>query len=347
MIQKGIPEFRKDIDRAIEFLHSPGRHIALITHVNPDGDAIGSSLGLLRVLENFGHTCTAIVPNDFPRCLKWMAGADRVLRYDLQPGRTLDKLKEAEMIIALDFNEIGRIKRLADEWHNLQAFRLLIDHHPGIQAHFDSVLSDQSASSTAELVYRFITECSLLDRMDREAAECLFSGIMTDTGCFSYNSSSPLTWRIVAELIAMGIDKDAIYHQIYDNYSAGRMRLLGFTLHERMEVLPEYRTAYLWLSTNDLQRFGFVSGDSEGFVNYPLSIEGIRFSAFFVEKEDHIKVSFRSKGKVDVNQMMRRIFQGGGHVNASGGECNESLGETISRFRAALPGYKAELNHEA
>lgn len=325
-------------------LRNPGKRIVLIIHINPDGDALGSSLGLLKLFQNLGHEGQVISPNDYPEFLKWLHGTSQVKVFKKYPEQCIKLIREAEMIFAIDFNELKRVKELNDTFEHSTAHKVLIDHHPDPDMQVDCMLSDTSASSTAELVYRFITESDLLPWVDEDVASCLFTGIMTDTGCFSYNSSHRKTWDTVSELLGYGIDKDRIYSLTYDNYSSHRMRLLGFSLNEKMEVLPEYRTGFIWLSKEDLKKYKFEAGDTEGFVNYPLSIKDIRFSAIFIEKEDHVRISFRSKGNFAVNEFSKKYFNGGGHRNASGGESFLSLAETLKRFRELLPIYKEKLS---
>jgi phosphoesterase RecJ-like protein len=333
-----------DISATTDLLNKPGKRISILIHINPDGDALGSSLGLLRLLEKLGHTCTVISPNDYPEFLKWLPGTDQVIIFEESASIALDTLQRSDMIFAVDFNSLKRVKKLNDGFNASKAHKVLIDHHPHPDMEVNCVLSDTSASSTAELVYRFVREAGFMSRMDKDIASCLYVGIMTDTGCFSYNSSGRKTWETVAELLDLGIEKDRLYYLTYDNYSADRLRLLGFSLNEKMEVFPEYRTGIIWLTREDLQKYHHSVGDTEGFVNYPLSIKGIRFSALFIEKEDHIRISFRSKGNFAVNDFSRKYFNGGGHANASGGESFLSITETIRRFKELLPTYKDALS---
>lgn len=326
-----------------DLLLKPGKQIAIITHINPDGDALGSSLGLLNLFRKMGHHCHAICPNDYPGFLKWLPGTEYLIIYKKEHDRSVDLLKLADLIFAIDFNELKRVKELNEVVESSRAHKVLIDHHPDPDIAVDCMITDTSSSSAAELVYHFIVEAGLLEWMDEDIASCLFTGIMTDTGCFSYNSSNRITWETVATLLDYGIDKDRIYSLTYDNYSSDRMRLLGFSLNEKMEVLPEYRTGLIWLSKDDLRRYNFKAGDSEGFVNYPLSIKGIRFSALFIEKEDHVRVSLRSKGDFEVNEFSKKHFNGGGHRNASGGESYMGLAETVKQFKELLPAYKDKL----
>jgi len=334
----------KSLDKLNSLLWtSPGR-IVLITHFNPDGDAVGSTLALQKCLIKAGHDCSVVTPNDFPSFLKWLPGAESIIILPGNENKVAELIRSSDLVFFMDFNDIRRMRGISEPVSRSPAFKVLIDHHPDPLVEVDCMLSDTTVSSTAELVYRFMTQVSLKEKMDKDIAVCLFAGIMTDTGCFSYNSSSPETFKIVADLLLYGIEKDSIYDKIYDNYSAYRMRLLGFCLNERMEYLPDYRTALIWLNLKDQEKYNFQTGDSEGFVNYPLSIKGIRFSAFFIEKEDHVKISLRSKGKFPVNTFSAEHFNGGGHLNAAGGESYESLETTLGKFRDLLPRYQDELN---
>jgi bifunctional oligoribonuclease and PAP phosphatase NrnA len=336
-LKKGMKVLQKKLSE------KPGK-VVIITHFNPDGDAIGSALGLSRILSRLGHTCSVIVPNDFPSFLKWLPGAEDIITLKGNESKVSEMIESSGMLFFVDFNDIRRMKEIQKPVSMSSAYRVLIDHHPDPMVKADSMLSDTSVSSTAELIYRFVMENGLKKYMDQDTAICLFVGIMTDTGCFSYNSSVPETYQAVAELLKYNIDKDQIYYRIYDNFSCDRLRLLGFCLNERMEYYPEYRTAFIWMNRIDQEKFNFRTGDSEEFVNYPLSIKGVRFSAFFIERDDHVKVSFRSKGDFPVNVFSSRHFDGGGHRNASGGESYDSLNAVLEKFRGLLPEYRDQLN---
>jgi phosphoesterase RecJ-like protein len=318
--------------------------VTIITHINADGDAIGSSLGLLRILTHAGFECRVVVPNPYPGFLQWLPGNEMIYILTQDEPLIVDWIQKSRLVFFLDFNDPARIKSLFDQAAGSGAFITLVDHHPEPKIKAHCQVSDTRVSSTAELVYRWIHKTGLSKFIDCDVATCLYAGIMTDTGCFSYNSSTPETYHIVADLLLYGIDKDRIYYRIYDNFSCDRMRLLGLGLNERLEFFPEYRTAMIWLCHDDLKKYNFRTGDSEGFVNYPLSIKGIRFSAFFIEREDHIKVSFRSKGNFPVNKFSADYFNGGGHLNASGGESYDSLEATLQKFRLLLPRFKKTLN---
>jgi phosphoesterase RecJ-like protein len=274
-----------------------------------------------------------------------MEGAEQILDFRGQEQQVEEELAKADLIFCLDFNEPDRLAGIKDLLERTDVLTILIDHHPNPAKFTDHVVSVPSASSTAELVYQMILELDGPDSVDKTIAECLFVGIMTDTGCFSFNSSEPGTYIIVSELLKKGLNKDYIHSLVYDNFSEERMRMLGYSLKEKMVVLPEHRTAYIHLSKEEMQRFNHLSGDTEGFVNYPFSIKDIRVTALFLEKKDHVKISFRSKGDFPVNRFASKYFNGGGHHNAAGGESTENLDETLKRFEGLIAEHSDEINH--
>ena len=317
----------------------------ILTHVNPDGDAIGSILGLYWFLINKGCNVSMATPNHFPHFLKWMDGTQKILDFKRKPDRVIAELMKADLIFLLDLNEPDRLGGIQDHLKDLDAWTIMVDHHPDPAGFTDYTISETQASSTAELVYQLICDIDGQDLVDRRIAECLFTGIITDTGCFSYNSSNPQTFGMVAELLKKGIDKDRIYSLVYNNYSVERMHLLGYSLKDKMVVLPELRTAYISLTAEELRRYSHKTGDTEGFVNYPFTIGNIRVTALFLEKEDHIKISFRSKGDFKINKFAQKYFNGGGHENAAGGEYPESLEITLARFEGLIANYANEIRH--
>jgi bifunctional oligoribonuclease and PAP phosphatase NrnA len=319
------------------------KHILILSHRNPDGDAIGASLALYNIFLQMEHKVDIIVPNAFPKFLKWMQHAGKIRVYSNSPTAADKILIKAEIIFALDFNDLGRIQELEKALKQSGAFKVLIDHHPDPRDFADLVISDATSSSTAELVYDFIISMDLSSRINKPVADCIYAGIMTDTGCFSYNSSQPETFNKVASLLSYGIDKDYIYDRVYNTFSFDRMRLMGYCLNEKTEYLPQYATAYITLTQAELKEYNFRIGDAEGFVNLPLSIEGIRFSALFIEKQDMIKISLRSKGNFAVNEIASLHFHGGGHKNAAGGESYESMQKTVDKFVNLLQDYKDDL----
>lgn len=318
----------------------------LFTHVNPDGDAIGTMLGLYWFLVALGHRVSMIVPNEIPFYLKWLPGCEKILVAHDHFEPSVNALREADLLICVDFNEPERLDQLKDEFMRSKTVKVLIDHHPGPKEFTDLVICVPETGSSSELVYNLIVATRYGRLVDKKMAECFFVGIMTDTGCFNYNSSNPETYRLVADLLEKGIDKDDIFNKVYDNYSADRMRLLGFSLDKKMVVIPEYRTAYIALTREELAKYNHVTGDTEGFVNFPFSIKGIKVTALFLEKEDYIKISFRSRGKFEINTFCKKHFNGGGHKNAAGGESYTSLDETVKAFVNLLPLYKHALLSE-
>lgn len=332
-----IKELKELIDRAKQPL--------IITHYNPDGDAIGSALGFYHYLVKKGKNPIVVSPNDYPEFLHWIPGNENVVVYKRNNGTVLNALKDADVIFALDFNDSDRINGLEKFLLEAPGKKVLIDHHPEPGSFVDLIISDTQYSSTAELVYHVIESLGDEDLIDKKIAECIYTGIMTDTGSFNYNSSNPYTYYVVSKLIELGIDKDMIYGNIYDNYSEDRMRLLGYCLNQKMEVFHDYHTAFISISKDELKKFNFAPGDSEGFVNYPLSIKRIYFTAIFIEKDDEIKISFRSKGNFSTNKFAEKHFNGGGHKNASGGSSKDTFNDTLKKFRSLLPQYKNELDH--
>lgn len=322
------------------------KKIAVLTHTNPDGDAIGSLLGLGLFLKAMGHDVQVMTPNPYPEFLQWLPGNGEVVIFTRRKAKAIRIIEEAEIIFCLDFNASNRFEGLETCLQSAKGIKILIDHHPHPQPEYDLLFSNTAVSSTAELVYEFMEGTGKKDLISKEIAECLYVGIMTDTGNFSFNSSEMRTFEIVAALLNLGIEKDKIYSLVYDNFSENRMRLLGYCLSEKMVVLPEYHTAYISLNQEEQQRFKFDTGDSEGFVNYPLSIKGIIFSALLTEQKDKsIRISFRSKGSFATNVFAETHFEGGGHKNASGGKSLLPLNETISKFEALLPLFKKDLEY--
>lgn len=317
--------------------------IVIIPHHNPDGDAIGSALGVFNLLKGFGKIPQVISPNDFPEFLDWLPGREDVIVAYRKKELAQSLIQQADLLIMTDFNCPTRIKGIEEWVLESKAKKILIDHHPEPKEFTDLTFSDISVSSTAELLYEFFLGAGLERFIDHDVSACLFTGIMTDTGSFSYNSSNPRTYEVVGALLKQGIDKDKIHSMVFNNFSARRMQLLGYCLHEKFVVLPEYNTGYISITLEELKQFDFQPGDTEGFVNYPLSVKGIIFSAIFIEKKDQVKASFRSKGNFAANQFSAKHFNGGGHRNAAGGECDLDMESCLKHFTELLPQYKAEL----
>lgn len=317
-----------------------GKKLVIVPHENPDGDAIGSAVGLAEIMKNIGHAVQIISPGDYPEFLKWFSSDVEILVFDKNKTKAKAAFKKADVLLCVDFNEAKRAGDLEKYILGFNRTKILIDHHPYPVKFCDYTISEPTYSSTAELIFDVIGSVNFEKYINHSAAEALYTGIMTDTGSFSHNTSNPNTFKVVSELMAYGINTDKIQSNVYHNFSASRMKLLGYCLNEKMEVFPEYRSAVIFISKEELERFNFEPGDTEGFVNYPLSINNIVFSALFIEKEDYVKASFRSKGNFPSNTFSKNHFGGGGHLNAAGGETKLSLNEAVEEFRQLLGQYK-------
>ncbi|MDQ0783371.1 bifunctional oligoribonuclease/PAP phosphatase NrnA [Chryseobacterium sp. W4I1] len=320
----------------INTLLTPESKIVILTHYNPDGDAIGSSLGLKHYLTAKGIPAEVIVPNDFPKFLKWMPESKKVIIGEYKRKYAFELISSADVIFCLDFNSPSRIGILGDWLTRAKAKKILIDHHQQPE-NFDFVYSDTVIPATSQMIYHFIEAMEDEALVNQNIAECLYTGIMTDTGGFRFRSTSATTHRIIANLIEKGADPSVITSNTWDTNTVSRLHLLALVLG-RIEVVNDGTVAVLSLTRNELKEFGFQKGDTEGFVNYGLSIAGVKMAAFFMEDlyDDFIKISFRSKDDVDVNQFSRKYFSGGGHINAAGGKSDESLADTIETFKKRL-----------
>ncbi len=332
----------KDIKELKELLSSP-RNIVITTHHRPDGDAIGSSLGLYHYLMMGKHNVTVITPSDFPDFLHWMDGVDKIIDFGSNPLKAISVTSEADIIFCLDFNQLKRLEKYEEFVSKSKAKKILIDHHLDPDKIFDYTFSFSEACSACELIYLFIEAMGDKTKISKPMAECIYTGIMTDTHSFRYETMRASTHRIIASLIDAGAENFRIHENVYDNFSANRLRLLGYCISEKMKVLTEFRTAYISLTKEELKRFNYQAGDTEGIVNYALSIKGIKLAALFMERDGEIKISLRSKDEFSVKDMSSKHFEGGGHRNASGGRSSESLQKTTDRFVSILPQYKDEL----
>jgi len=333
-----------EIKELKQLLSSP-KNLVIVPHRNPDGDAVGSSLGLLHFLQKMNHNVTVVAPNDFPDFLKWMPQSEKVLKYDLQNRQSKRAIDEADFIFLLDFNALHRIG--SDMQSYLEKYEgdfIMIDHHqqPDNIARF--TYSDTSICSTCQMIYHFIEKLDMVSVVDENIASCLYAGIMTDTGSFRFASTTSTTHRIIADLIDKGAENAKIHNQVYDTNSIGRLHLLGVALNN-LVVIPEYNAAYISMTRKELDAHNFQKGDTEGVVNYALSVKGIVLAAIFIEDPDQgiIKISLRSKGSFSVNKFARNHFDGGGHDNASGGRTELSIKETVDKFVGLLPQYKDDL----
>jgi phosphoesterase RecJ-like protein len=297
-------------------------------------------------MKGLGYATEVISPNEFPQFLAWMPGSSgiRIARNDHEQCKEL--IRQAGVIFCLDFNALDRLESLAEPVRKSAGCKILIDHHPSPLPEFDIMFSRVDTSSTAELVYEFIDSFGREDMISREVAECIYAGIMTDTGSFSFSCNYESTYRVVAGLIRKGIDAENIHRMVYDTYSEDRMRLLGFAISEKLVVLPEYHAAYIALTRADLNRFNYQIGDTEGIVNYALSIKGINLAVLLTERERLIRLSFRSKGHFSVNELARNHFEGGGHRNAAGGNSYISMEQTLVRLKKMLRTYKKDLDYD-
>jgi len=317
--------------------------ILITTHTNPDGDAIGSSLALAFYLKKKNHRVHVMAPDPFPDFLAWMPGHEDILFFSRDQEKCISVIQQADMIIAADYNNFGRLNDAAPLVRQSKAVKVLIDHHLNASDEFDYKISISRISSTSELVYNFVEAMGDVHLLDKNIAECIYTGIITDTGSLSYACNYVKTYLIIAELFRLGIDGEHLHRLIYDTYSESRLRLLGYSISDQLIVMPEFNTAFITLSASDLQRFNHQIGDTEGVVNYALSIKDINLAALFMERDGLVKVSFRSKGNFSVDTLAREHFNGGGHRNAAGANCDTTLEDTILKFRKILPLYQSKL----
>ena len=328
-----IHKLKRDIEDA--------ERIVMVTHVGPDGDAMGAALGMWHFLMTLNKIPKVIVPSPPPNFLMWMPGADKVLIYrDKQEEADLI-IDEADLILVLDFNTPSRLALLEEKITSSKARKVLIDHHLNPNHDFvNVVISYPQISSTSELVFRAICRMGHFSDINLGCAECIYTGMMTDTGGFTYNSNHEEIYSIIYELIKIGVDKDEIYRKVYNTFSADRMRLMGYCLYKKMKIYPEFQAALITLTQEELKEFNYENGDAEGFVNIPLSISNVNFTVFMREDPDKIKVSLRSEGSFPTNKFAAEVFGGGGHLNASGGESYTTLEEAVRKFEDALPKFK-------
>ena len=327
-------------------LLSAAKRIFITTHQKPDGDALGSSLGLYHILKRTGHDVKVIAPTDYPDFLSWLPGNDEVIIFEEKQSQALEFLDQSDIIFCLDFNDLKRVNNLGGHIKKSKAKKVLIDHHLEPTDFDDYRLWTNHASSTAELVYDFICLIGQEDLVDVQVAECIYTGMMTDTGSFRFSSTTPRSHQIAARLIEKGLAVSKIHELIFDTFTEKKLRFFGYALHEKLKVLPEYNAAYFAITSEELSRFALGTGDTEGLVNYALAISGIKLAAFISDrtpshsKEKIIKLSLRSKGEVPANEICRKYFNGGGHKNAAGGQTRTSLEETTALFEKILSEYK-------
>lgn len=327
---------------------SSSKNIVIVPHRNPDGDAMGSTLALCQYFISKNHSATVVAPNEYPDFLRWLPGSDEhVILFDKQNKQAKRVIDNSDIIFLLDFNALHRVgddmEKTLETYENDFA---MIDHHQQPDSVAAYLYSDTSICSTAQMVYHFLEMLGDTESITKDIATCLYTGIMTDTGSFRFRSTTSETHRIVAKLIEKGAENDKIHSNVYDSNSYNRLLLLGQAL-TNLKILPEYKTAFITLSEKEKKKFGYKKGDTEGIVNYALSLNDIVFAAIFIEDEEQkiIKISFRSKGVFSVNQFARNYFNGGGHDNAAGGKSDLSLSDTVKHFTSLLPNYKDELQN--
>lgn len=310
----------------------------LTCHTGPDGDAIGSTLGLANYLKELGKEAVVIVPDAYPDFLAWMSGSQEILRYDKHREKADLMIGMSDVIFAMDYNSLSRVDDMGDSIAKSKARKVLVDHHLMPDSFCDLNFSFPQLSSTCEVVFRLIVAMGGYELLTKAACECIYGGIMTDTGNLSYGPCGEELYAIVSMLMQKDINKDRIYNKVYNNYSEGRLRLMGYVLYKKMRVFPEYHTALITLTREEMKRFNFNKGDTEGLVNIPLQMKGIYFSAFLREDTDKdlIRVSLRSQGTFACNKFAAQYFSGGGHLNASGGQYDGSLKDACVLFERAL-----------
>ncbi|MDR2968708.1 MAG: bifunctional oligoribonuclease/PAP phosphatase NrnA [Tannerellaceae bacterium] len=344
MISKIIGE--EKIQKTHKYIEK-GDSFVIVSHVSPDGDSLGSSLALYHFLTKYGKdNVSVIVPNLYPSFFNWMPGRKEIIVHEKYPEFAEQLIRDADVIFCLDFNEPKRLEGMASAVLAAEGRKVRIDHHLDPADFCRVVISHPEISSTSEMIFRLICRMGLFNLIDKNTAECIYTGMMTDTGAFTYNSNKPEIYTIVGELIKKGIEKDLIYRKVNHAYSESRLRLMGYVLNEKMKIYPELHTALITLSKEELKRFDYRPGDTEGLVNMPLSISGIVFSVFLREDGDCIKVSLRSIGNFPVNEFSGKYFNGGGHLNASGGEYYGLLEDAVALFEKGLAEFNPDNNEE-
>lgn len=322
--------------KALRQLLEQSEKIVITCHLSPDGDAIGSSLGLFHVLTSIGKTVNVVTPDLLPKSLMGLAGARDILPYTRYSEFADQLFQEADLIVCLDFNSLKRVDKMSTILAKATAPKVLIDHHLDPENFADVIISHPEMSSTCVLLFRVLCRLELLDKIDKKAAECIYTGMMTDTGNFTYNSNDPDTYVIIAELLRKGINKDALYSMVCNTNSESRLRLNGYAVNNKMELFPEHQAALITLTNDELKEFDYEKGDTESIVNVPLSIPGITYSIFLRDDVEYIKVSARSKGDFAVNRICEQYFNGGGHKNAAGGEFYGTMEEAVGQFMSLL-----------
>ena len=332
----------EDIKKVKALLFGLGQDIVILSHRNPDGDAIGSSLGLMHYLKSLGHSVHIILPSDYPPPFAWMPLIEDIIIFDTEPTVSTNIINRANIAFCLDFNALDRIDKVGEVLRKRNIPMVMIDHHLDPEPFCDYVFSDTTASSACEMVYRFICDLGQKHKISRETLDCLYTGILTDTGSFKY-STSPTLFRTVADMMEQGVDGFKIQDLVFNSMNEKQLRLVGHSLNNRVEYLPELKTAILTLTKQDFSDFGIIRGDTEGIVNYLLMVKDIKLAIFVTEQPNIVKLSMRSKGDFSAQDICRKYFNGGGHKNASGGYMHASLSNVIKKIKDVLPEYKEKL----
>jgi len=322
--------------------------VAIVTHYNPDGDALGSALALYHYYKNEGIEVNVLLPNQFPSFLSWMPGSEHILIGEQNSTKSKKILKEADVLYFVDMNAPHRASALFENViKKSKAFKILIDHHVNPDIDCDVIFSVPSASSTCQLVYEYLFDHLKVpkEKLTLDMANCIYTGIITDTGSLTFSCNDPKLYLILSQLIKRGVDGENVHRLVYDNYEESRIHLLGLSLSQRLIILSEYATAYIYLSIEDLERYNYKIGDTEGFVNYGLTMKNVQLAVIFVQREQKIRISFRSKGNFDVNLFARKHFNGGGHRNAAAAYHVDTLENTLKYFEELLPEYQNQLIH--
>lgn len=326
----------KEIQEIFPLLTEP-KNIAITMHQKPDADAMGSALGLYHFLNQFGHNVLVISPTNWARWLDWMPGVDKVLDYELHRAKADEFLNNTGWLFCLDFNHFGRTKLMAPKLKSLTCKKILIDHHQEPDTvSFDYGISSTAKSATCEMIYDLIVDSGHRDKINNFISECLYAGVSADTGSFRFSTTHASVHHMVAYLKEQGLEHTKVHEALYDNFLENRLRFLGHVLSNRMEILYEYNTALVYITRTDLLKYEIKTGDTEGLVNYPLSIQGVKLVGFVVDRDEERKWSFRSKGKFDCNTFARKYFDGGGHFNAAGGSDKDAIEKTVLKFKQAL-----------
>jgi phosphoesterase RecJ-like protein len=327
-----------DIEKLKSLLASPQK-VVIVSHKNPDGDALGSSLGWLFFLQKLAHDVVFVSPNDFTKNLSWIPGTDLVLPYDNDTKRPTiqERIEKAEVIFCLDFNALSRVEELGERIKNASAIKVMIDHHQQPESFAALTFSDTSYCATAEMVHDIIVDLGYEELIDGKIALCLYTGLTTDSGFFQFNSTTPNALRVGASLVEKGARPEYVSEKVNNVFKEHRLRFFGYCLHEKLKLVNNGKVAYMMLSQAEIKKFNLQSGDSESLVNYPFKIETVQVAVYFSEDVDRIKISFRSRGEVDVNTFARKNFEGGGHTNAAGGKSLQTLDATEKKFLDLLP----------